>query len=53
VRQRLQSWTRDRDLAAIRDKHALDKLPVELRAACNKLWTGFETLSKKAQQGRK
>ncbi len=51
VRQRLQSWPRDRCLAGIRDKTALEKLPAEARTACGKLWAEFETLSKKAQQG--
>jgi serine/threonine-protein kinase len=49
VRQRLQWWTRDRDLTSIRDKDALEKLPAEARIACGKLWAEFEALSKQAQ----
>jgi hypothetical protein len=53
ARQRLEWWPRDKDRAAIRDKDALAKLPAEERTVYNKLWTEFEALLKKAQQGPK
>jgi tetratricopeptide (TPR) repeat protein len=44
VRRRLQAWMQSNDLATVRDKNALAKLPAEMRDAYNKLWTEFENL---------
>src|SRR5262249_40673678 len=49
VRQNLRYWRRDSDLAGIRDKQALAKLPAEDRAACEKLWADVASLLKKAE----
>jgi serine/threonine-protein kinase len=49
VRQRLQHWRQDRDLIALRDKDAVEKLPAKEREACQKLWADVEALLQKAQ----
>jgi tetratricopeptide (TPR) repeat protein len=49
VQQALRRWQKDTDLAGIRDKDALAKLPAEERAACAKLWSDVVTLLKKAE----
>jgi tetratricopeptide (TPR) repeat protein len=48
VRQTLQHWQKDPDLAGVRDEKALAKLPEEERKAWQKLWGEVETLLKKA-----
>ena len=44
-------WQQDGDLARIRDKEVLAKLPAEERAACEKLWADVATLLKNAETG--
>jgi tetratricopeptide (TPR) repeat protein len=52
VQQILQHWKSDRDLAGIRDKDALGKLPMEEQEACKKLWMDVDALDQKAQEKR-
>jgi tetratricopeptide (TPR) repeat protein len=52
VQQQLQHWQQDSDLAGLRDKVALAKLPAEERAACEKLWADVAALLKKAELGK-
>ncbi len=40
----LRRWQKDADLAGIRDKDAMAKLPAEQRQACQQLWTGVDAL---------
>jgi eukaryotic-like serine/threonine-protein kinase len=47
VRQQMMHWQQDSDLAAIRDKAALAKLPADERQACEKLWADVAALLKK------
>jgi hypothetical protein len=49
----LLHWQKDPDLAGIRDKEALAKLPAEERAACAKLWADVAALLKKAEEETK
>jgi len=49
VQQTLRHWQQDSDLAGIRDKDALGKLPPEERAACEKLWADVAALLKQAE----
>jgi serine/threonine-protein kinase len=49
VGQNLRHWQRDRDLAGLRDKETLAKLPAEERAACAKLWADVAALLKTAE----
>jgi hypothetical protein len=44
VRQQLTHWRADADLAGVRDKAALDKLPEAERAAWRKLWAEVDDL---------
>jgi hypothetical protein len=46
VRQRLAQWQKDADLASVRDKEALDRLPEDERAAWQRLWDDVESLWK-------
>jgi tetratricopeptide (TPR) repeat protein len=48
ARAALVHWQKDTDLAGLRDKDALAKLPAEVRAACAKLWADVAALLKKA-----
>jgi tetratricopeptide (TPR) repeat protein len=48
--QILSHWQQDSDLAGLRHKDALAKLPAEERAACEKLWADVAALLKKAQE---
>ncbi len=48
VQRTLKHWQEDTDLAGIRDKDAVDKLPVEERQACQKLWADVAKLLEKA-----
>jgi hypothetical protein len=50
VLQTLKHWQEDADLAGIRDKTALEKLPAEEREACQKLWADVEALLQKVQE---
>jgi tetratricopeptide (TPR) repeat protein len=45
----LAHWQKDADLAGLRDKAALAKLPAEERAACERLWADVAALLKKAE----
>jgi serine/threonine-protein kinase len=45
----LAGWLKRPDLAAVRDKAALDKLPAEERAACEQLWADVAALLKKVE----
>jgi tetratricopeptide (TPR) repeat protein len=47
VRQQLAHWQQDTDLASVRDKAALDKLPGEERQQWRRLWDESATLFKK------
>src|SRR5262249_9774290 len=42
-------WRRDPDLAGIRDDGALDGLPGDERAACERLWADVDVLLKKVR----
>jgi hypothetical protein len=53
VQQQMKHWQQDTDLAGIRDKAALEKLPPEERAACEKLWADVAALLKKAGEKAK
>jgi serine/threonine-protein kinase len=50
VHKNLQQWLRDKDLASIRDKDAVAKLPIDEREACQKLWADVAELLQKAQE---
>ena len=49
-RRTLQHWERDPNLASLRDKDAVDKLPEAEREACRKLWADVTALLKKAEE---
>jgi hypothetical protein len=49
VQQVAKHWQKDADLAGIRDKAALAKLPAEERAAWEKLWADVAAVLKKAE----
>jgi hypothetical protein len=49
VRQRLAHWQEDTDLASVRDKAALDKLPEDERQHWRKLWEDVAALLKKVE----
>jgi tetratricopeptide (TPR) repeat protein len=53
VLRRLRHWQRDADLAGLRDKAALAKLPAAERAACAKLWADVTALLKRAKPNNK
>jgi serine/threonine protein kinase/Flp pilus assembly protein TadD len=53
VRQRLQGWKSDFDLAGLRIQEAVAKLPAEEQEACRKLWAEVETLLQKARETTK
>jgi hypothetical protein len=53
VRQKLQDWQKDPDLASVRGKAALAKLPEAERAAWQEWWIDVEKLLKKTQGGTK
>ena len=44
----LRHWQEDADLAALRDKAAVAKLPESEREACRRLWAEVESLLAKA-----
>jgi hypothetical protein len=48
ARQFLQYWKQDPDLAAVRDKDALDKLPEPERDAWRQLWQDVDALLQRA-----
>jgi len=49
VQRTLRHWQQDRDLAGARDATALDKLPAEEHAACERLWADVAALLKQAE----
>src|SRR5262249_13214043 len=49
ARQALTLWQKDADLAGLRDKEALAKLPAEEGTACERLWVDVAALLKKAE----
>jgi tetratricopeptide (TPR) repeat protein/serine/threonine protein kinase len=46
----LKHWQEDTDLAGIRDKDAVAKLPADEQEACKKFWADAEAVLKKAQE---
>ena len=48
-RPELRHWQEDSDLAGVRDKDALAKLPSDEQDAWRKLWADVDALLKKAQ----
>jgi tetratricopeptide (TPR) repeat protein len=52
VRQQMQYWRRDRDLAGVRDAAALDKLPEAERAEWQKFWTEVAELLKRTEEAK-
>jgi serine/threonine-protein kinase len=50
VRQWLAHWQRDRDLASVRDKEELAKLPDDERRRWRKLWEDVEVLLKQVEE---
>jgi hypothetical protein len=53
VQQVLRHWQKDSDLAGIRDKAALAKLPAQEEKACSQLWADVAALLKKAEKKTK
>jgi tetratricopeptide (TPR) repeat protein len=49
VRQVMQSWQADDDLAGLRDADALERLPPAERQECRALWQEVEALLRRAQ----
>jgi tetratricopeptide (TPR) repeat protein len=49
----LRHWQQDADLAGVRDRDALGKLPVEERTAWQKLWADVEALRQRARAQKK
>ena len=52
VRRTLAHWQNDSDLAGVRDKAALAKLPKEEQQAWHKLWADVEALLKKVKAAK-
>jgi serine/threonine-protein kinase len=52
VRQRLAYWQKDTNLASVRDKAALDRLPEQERQQWRKLWEDVAALLEKVQPQR-
>jgi hypothetical protein len=50
LRQRLAHWQQDSDLASVRDKEALAKLPDDERRAWALLWEDVAALLHKVQE---
>jgi tetratricopeptide (TPR) repeat protein len=50
VQGKMQHWQRDTDLASVRDKDALEKLPAEERDAWRKLWDDVAALIARTQE---
>src|SRR5262249_14405803 len=53
AQQALRHWQQDPDLAGLRDPAALEKLPAEERAACEKLWADVAGLLKRVDGSAK
>jgi serine/threonine-protein kinase len=52
VQARMRHWLGDSDLAGLRDRDLLAKLPAEERQACYKLWADVAALLKNAEETR-
>jgi tetratricopeptide (TPR) repeat protein len=50
VRQRLEHWQKDRDLAGLRDRATLDKLPRQEQQAWRQLWAEVAALQRRVQE---
>jgi serine/threonine-protein kinase len=50
IQQRLAHWQHDPDLASVRDRPALDRLPDNERAAWQALWADVAALLKRTQE---
>jgi hypothetical protein len=50
IRQTLQHWQKDPNLAGIRDPNAVAKLPADEQEACKKLWADVTALLKKIEE---
>ena len=53
VRERLEHWRQDADLAALRDPVVLTKLPDDEREAWRALWADVDALLRKATDNSK
>ena len=53
ILQKIGPWKVDEDLAAIRDKNSLTKLPEAEQEAFRKLWADVDELLMKAKEGKK
>jgi len=53
VQQALRHWQKDTDLAGLRDKAALAKLPADEQKAFTELWADLAALLKKAEEKAK
>jgi serine/threonine-protein kinase len=51
VRQRMEHWQQDPDLASVRDEAALARLPDDERADWRRLWDDVEALRKQVSRG--
>jgi hypothetical protein len=52
VRQRLEHWQKDADLAGLRAPEALAKLPADEREACQQLWADVAALLQKVSAAK-
>jgi hypothetical protein len=50
IRQALQGWQHDANLAGIRDPAAVAKVPPDEREECKKLWADVAALLKKVEE---
>jgi hypothetical protein len=53
VQKALQHWQKDTDLAGIRDRAALAKLPADEQKVFTQLWADVAALLKKAEEKAK
>ena len=53
VRQTLRNWQKDSDLAGVRDKAALARLPAEEQKAFAQLWADVAATLQKAERPTK
>ena len=49
IRQRLEHWKKDADLAPVREAEALNKLPPDERKEWQQLWGDVEALRQRAE----
>jgi tetratricopeptide (TPR) repeat protein len=50
VQQKLKHWQQESDLAGLRDKDALAKLPADERASCEQFWADVAAFLKKTER---